>query len=230
MSKRTIDEISPDVEDDIEVIQLNPQGVDLKSVENPNSTPEPPTKQRKVETEGDTPEEQQPEEPAPPTESEIAKRRELLRVVKYYQKNLGHKLTTEFDIDFSNVKNMTIKELEDMLEEIRICLCCVQTNAFWKRTFFMAVDATEHWSRQGVFGSNIDLTGISNDCKFDPELKDLIDEVIIEHAKWSMIRPENRLMFDLASKLYYRASVNRSVKQITPKLVPPELVEKYKDL
>ena len=198
-------------------------GADLSTIK---SAPEPECELPVPEPE---PRSTQPELPEPVNDP-VVKRALIMECQQYrYHPQVGNKHLSGFDCG-TRLETLTCTELENLRNEMRFVLGAKNGSAFWSGAFFAGVSGLEF---AAVNFTPLRIQGLAYNLQRSEELKDILAELELKHAKFTYIEPEYRLMAVVAQTalaIHSTNSARETTQQILSEPVSVEAKEKFADL
>jgi hypothetical protein len=128
-----------------------------------------------------------------------AKRKRLMIISRYKNsKRFGSWLKTQgFEFNTKQLKDKSLDELENMINDIRFCISTKNTNNMYETGATKGVIVLENMLRP-VYK----VDGLSQVLSSDPMYLDLIEELLLERANYVYVKPEYRLLYCVLSSAY----------------------------
>lgn len=131
---------------------------------------------------------------------EIESKRKCLMIIARYKnsKRFGSWLKTQgFEFNTKALKDKSMDELENMINDIRFCISTKNTNNMYETGATKGVLILENMIRP-VYK----VDGLSQVLSNDPMYLDLIEELLLERANYVYVKPEYRLLYCVLSSAY----------------------------
>lgn len=155
---------------------------------------------------------------------EQKERRKKIIKIKNYIKTFPDILTDFISMD---TKNMTLLELDDMIEEIRLTVSSGNNTDLLVNGFLMGCNVYE--KSASYMGFNLD--GLSNIVARDSNIIKCIKEISLEYQNLNYVPPEKRLLLLMCALSYGVYNMNNMKNQINNNNnIDDNLKEKYNDL
>jgi len=158
------------------------------------------------------------------------KRLKLLRTVQLYQKWLPNELK-ELRLEELNLSEMTCKELEDKLGEIRFLIQAASQVGFNYQLLQVGISIIEG---MGI-NSGLRIEGLSRSFENDPEMNRLLKEISLLQAEDGFIctSPYERLCFLIVSKchqLHCNNTIANENARLRSTFLSEDFINKWRDL
>lgn len=158
-------------------------------------------------------------------EEQKEKRKKIIKIKNYL------KTFPDILVDFVSIdtKNMSLKDLDDMIEEIRLTVSCGNNSELLVNGFLMGCNIYEKTASY----MGVDLDGFSNIVSRDQNIIKCIKEISLEYQNLNYIPPEKRLimmMFALSYGVYNMNNMKKHINYNTKKNINDEIINKYNDL
>lgn len=156
-------------------------------------------------------------------------RRKVLLTIKSWELNFQQVLK---DVIPSNqqLKEMTDKELDTLLDEIKFCVSVRNTTKISTKAFIGVVHQVENIC---VAYDILNIKGLTQICKKDQDLLDTVKEVCLNNLSLTYSKPEYRLAFSLLNTAYGLHIMNNSIKTQTNqsnKTIKKEMDDELKNI
>jgi len=192
----------------VEEMKINDSKFTLKIDEAPEKKiryrdDEKPAKKKKQENEKEKSEKEE-EHPEIPEldyeENDIEAKRKRFMIISRYKnsKRFGNWLKTQgFEFNTKGLKDKTVDELENMINDIRFCISTKNTNNMYETGATKGILVLENMLRP-VYK----VDGLSQILSNDPMYLDLVEELLLERANYVYVKPEYRLLYCVLSSAY----------------------------
>ena len=117
----------------------------------------------------------------------LARYRMSKRFGEYLKAELG------FDLHPLNLNNLTIPELDYMINDIKFCISCKNVGNFWQDAATKGVGAIESF-----VSPYYNVTGLSKVLEQDDTYCDAVEEMVLENQHYLYTKSQYRLMYLIA--------------------------------
>lgn len=178
--------------------------------------------------------EEEPDEeitPMPVQDDPLAKRALIMECQQYrYHPQVGNKYLAAFDCNSNRLEQLTCAELESLKREMQFVLGARNGSAFWNASFMAGVGALEYGA---TMFTPLKIQGLSFHLSRAEEVKDIIAEIELKHAKYTYIEPEYRLLAVVGQTmlgLHSANSATETTQEILTAQMPADMNCKYEGL
>lgn len=123
-------------------------------------------------------------------------RRLRLLILNRYKisERFGSYLTSDlgFKLDSSSLNNLTIPELDSLINDIRFCISTKNVNSFWQDACTQGVGVAER-----IVSPYYNITGLSQVLSKDNNYLDVTEELVLENQQYLYCKPEYRIAYSI---------------------------------